>query len=275
MLKTRQSKLGKKQFLLAHPHCCFCGGCVPSTTIDHIPPRACFPDGYAPEGFEFPACEPCNRGSKREDQLAGFYTQMLDFNESNRTPQDLRKVTKLRDAIARNYPEALPDASTSVPIHRVGSILTPHPVAISVQRPAAFAETMETLQRKLTHALYYRETGHPLTTQHRYLSEHYQIQQRDQTFTTFFAQLLPDTQIGGRRNIADYGERFGYKSGYKSDADLFVYAAQFGRGLIVWGMVLGPQTPVSEDATYLRSKPWLVAGTRTKLIADEGPLQSV
>lgn len=196
------AKLGrKKRFLQAHPFCCFCGGTVASATVDHVPPRACFPDGYAPDGFEFRACEACNRGSKREDQLAGFYTQLLDFNESNRTPQDVAKITKLRDGIARNYPEALPDASTSVPIRRVGSILTPVPVAVSVQRPAAFTETMECLERKLTHALYYKETGKPLTKEHRFLSEHYQIQQRDRSFTTFFAELLPDTQLGGRPNI--------------------------------------------------------------------------
>lgn len=206
-MTTAKKKLGrKKRFLLTHPYCCFCGGTEPSTTIDHVPPKACFPDGYWPEEFEFPACETCNQGSKRDDQLTGFYTQLLDFNESNRTPQDAAKMTKLRDAIARNYPDALPDSSTSVPIHQVGSIITPSPVAVSVQRPTAFAETMETLQRKLTHALYYRETGKPLTQAHPYLSEHYQIQGSDHTLTKYLGELLPDETIGGRTNVKNYGD---------------------------------------------------------------------
>ena len=116
-----KKKLGKKKrFLIGHPYCCFCGATEASTTIDHVPPKACFPDGYWPEEFEFPACEACNQGSKREDQLFGFYSQLLDFNESNRTPEDNAKMTKLRDAIARNYPDALPDVTTARPIHQVG-----------------------------------------------------------------------------------------------------------------------------------------------------------
>ncbi|MGI4826769.1 MAG: hypothetical protein ACRYFU_01035 [Janthinobacterium lividum] len=256
-------KIGKKKrFLQDHPLCCFCGGTAPAITIDHVPPKACFPDGYCPDGFEFPACDACNRGSKKEDALAGFYTQLMDFNESNRTPDDIAKMNKLRAGILENYPDALPDAATSVPIHKVGSILTPMPVAISMERPSAFVPTMETLQRKLTHALYYKETGKPISTAHTYLCEQYQIQGSDRTMTTFLAELLPNETIGARPNIKNYGERFGYKSGFKDHDDLFLYGAQFGKGLILWGMVLGPRTEISAQADYLRSKPWRMGGTR-------------
>jgi len=256
-------KLGrKKRFLIGHPCCCFCGGTVASTTIDHVPPKACFPDGYSPEDFEFPACEACNQGSKRDDQLFGFYSQLLDFNESNRTLDDNAKMTKLRDAIARNYPDALPDISTARPIHQVGSIITPYPIAISVRRPSAFQQPMGTLQRKLTHALYYRETGKPLTKAHSFLSEFYQIQGSDHTLTKYFGELLPSQTIGMRSNRKNYGERFGYKAGFKEKDDFFLYAAQFGRGLIVWGMVLGPGMSLSDQANHLKSKPWRQAGYR-------------
>ena len=267
MTTALKKKLGKTQrFLLAHPYCCFCGGTEQSTSIDHVPPKACFPDGYWPEEFEFPACEACNQGSRKDDQLTGFYTQLLDFNESNRTPQDAAKMTKLRDAILRNYPDALPDTATSVPIHQVGSIITSSPVAISVQRPTAFAQTMETLRRKLTHALYYREAGKSLTNAHAYLSEHYQIQGSDHTMTNFLGKLLPDETIGTRTDRKNYGERFGYKSGYKDKEDFFMYAAQFGKGLIVWGMVLGPGMSAGNLADYLKSKPWCWAGYRETML---------
>lgn len=97
-------KLGKgNRFLSQHPYCCFCGGGQKSTTMDHVPPKASFPDGYLPEDLEFPACEACNHGSKRHDQIFGFYCQLLDFDPANRTVADRAKLTKLRDAIARNY----------------------------------------------------------------------------------------------------------------------------------------------------------------------------
>ena len=226
-----KKKLGKKKrFLIGHPYCCFCGGTEASTTIDHVPPKACFPDGYGPEEFEFPACEACNQGSKREDQLFGFYSQLLDFNESNRTPEDNAKMTKLRDAIARNYRDALPDVTTARPIHQVGSIFTPYPVAISVQRPSAFQQPMETLQRKLTHALYYRETGRPLTKAHSFLSEFYQIQGSDHTLTKYFGELLPNQTIGGRSNLKNYGERFGYKCGFKEKRISFCMRPNSAKG---------------------------------------------
>jgi hypothetical protein len=279
-LSHDKKKLGKKKrFLNDHPYCCFCGGTEESATIDHVPPKACFPDGYWPEEFEFPACEACNQGSKRDDQLFGFYSQLLDFNESNRTPEDNAKMTKLRDAIARNYPEALPDVSTARPIHQVGSIITPYPVAISMQRPSTFQKPMETLQRKLTHALYYRETGRPLTTAHLFQKGYYQIQGNDTTLTKYFNELLPNQTIGGRSNIPkNYGERFTYKSGFKEQEDFFVYAAQFGRGLIVFGIVLGPS--LIDQIQHDQSRPLQFAGCRetkiwchdTRLLNDAHPL---
>jgi hypothetical protein len=66
--------------------------------------------------------------------------------------------------------------------------------------------------------------------------------------------------------VKNYGERFGYKSGWQEIDDFFMYIAQFGRGLIVWGIILGPETKISESANYLRAKPWRQAGCREKVL---------
>lgn len=110
--------------------CYFCGNAA--NTIDHVPPRACFPTGYAPEGFEFPACDPCNQGTKKQDQIFGLYSMLLDFDESKmRRPEDLEKMSNLRRGIANNYPEALPDEAQALPVNRLGSLVTPRRVAVS------------------------------------------------------------------------------------------------------------------------------------------------
>jgi hypothetical protein len=266
MMRATRRLSKTKRFLLDHPYCCFCGGAEPSTTIDHVPPKACFPEGYYPEEFEFPACDKCNDGSRRDDQLFGFYSQLLDFNESNRTPADLAKIAKLQDSIAHNFPDALPDASTARPIYNVGSVITPSPLAIVVRTPDLFREPIETLERKLTHALYYRETGRALGKSHSFLSEFYQPQGSSDVLTKYLVGLLPDQTIGGRSNVKNYGERFGYKSGWKEIDDFFMYIAQFGRGLIVWGIVLGRGMSVSKLADHLRSKPWRHAGCREETL---------
>ena len=175
-------------------------------------------------------------------------------------------LTKLRDSIAHNFPDALPDISTARPIYDFGSIITTYPLAIEVRRPGLFREPIETLERKLTHAFYYRETGRALTTQHWFLSELYQPQGSPDVLTKFLAGLLPDQTIAGRSNVKNYGERFGYKSGWKDREDLFIYLAQFGRGLIVWGMALGPGMSVSKLADHLRAKPWRHAGCREETL---------
>jgi len=236
-----ESKSKKRRFLEEHRHCCFCGGQEPSTTIDHVPAKAHFPDGFAPEGFEFPACDSCNRGSKRDDQIAGFYTQIADFGDTSRTPEAEAKIRKLTNGIRENYPEALPNHDDGVPINQIGSLYTPTPVAVSFEVPAAYRPAMMRLQQKLTHALYYRETGSPITEAHHYGGGFYQIQNHPTTLTDYFKSILPQQFIGGRPNIKQdrYGQRFAFMSGYK-DEDFFVYAAQFGIGMIFWGMVLGP-----------------------------------
>ncbi len=77
-----------------------------------------------------------------------------------------------------------------------------------------------------------------------------------ETLTTFFASLLPNQTIGERSNIKDYGDQFRYISGFKPEQDFFVYAAQFGHGAILWGIVRGPNVPLP-DREPLKSASWI------------------
>jgi hypothetical protein len=256
---TKQNhKLDKRRFLLTtHPYCCFCGGSAPATTLDHVPPRACFPDGFCPEGFEFPACEKCNHGTKKNDQIFGFYAMLLDFNEVKPSEAYTAKLNKLLKGIADYYPEALPITSGATAIYGVGSLVTPRPVAFATSTPTAFRIAADSMGQKLTHALYYRERGKVLSPQHRFITGCYQIQNSaTTTLTEYFAKLLPGLTIGSRPNIKSYGERFAYKSGVKEEEDFFVYAAQFGKGLIISGIVLGPGMSPSGSGEPLRSMRW-------------------
>jgi hypothetical protein len=253
--KRRMSK--QQQLLAEHPDCYFCGGVNRATTIDHVPPRACFPDGYAPEGFEFPACKNCNEDAAKQDQIFGFYAMLLDFDESKMgNEDDAKKLKKLRQGIANNYPEALPNQTSAYPLHRVGSIITFNPSAIVVDTAPAFKEAATIMGQKLTHALYLLETGKILTANQRFLSSCYQPQREGtETLTSYFNSLLPKANIGSRTNIKSYGTRFNYIFGYKEEDDFLIYSAQFGRGLILWGIVCGP-TIKTPEVEPLKSAPW-------------------
>lgn len=251
----------KKCFLIEHPTCCFCGGTRPATTLDHVPPRACFPVGYWPDQFEFPSCSLCNNGTSKHDTIFGYYSMLLDFNEANRTFGDRNRLLQLEEDIRTRYPEALPDVTTKQPIYRVGQLYAPSPVAISLGKNSTMNEAVQTIGEKLAHALYYREMKKILTQDHRFFASAYQIQDPlTQKITDHFKQLLPDLTIGTRSNIKTYGSRFAYMSGCKPGDDFFVFAAQFGYGLILWGMVLGAGMEVNPSNGALKDMRWRRGG---------------
>jgi hypothetical protein len=259
-----KGKLNRKQLFFAeHPYCCFCGGGIKSTTVDHVPPKACFPVGHWPETFEFPACESCNHGTTMHDQIFGFYSMLLDFDRENISEAE---IAKLRSGIENNYPGALPDTSAPLLHHMGVEVNKPRALLYTMtgglgdkwQRRSALDEAATVVGRKLTCALYYRESKKALTTGHSIMTGCHQIQNSNTAaLTEYFAQLLPDETIGLRSNIREYGKRFVYKWGIKEKEESFVYAAQFGMGLLVWGIATGPDVVLGEP---LRSMAWRVRG---------------
>jgi hypothetical protein len=165
-------KKSRYQLLLEdHPLCCFCGGVTPSTTVDHVPPQACFPKGFFPEGFEFPACESCNGSTKKQDQIFGYYMQM---GNPDLFTKDLTSMWKLQDGIKNNYPSALLNVRLSNEERAKGlaqmGIEVPKDADLSNMPlgalPAEFPEASTMIGRKIACAIYYKETSGYLTKKH-------------------------------------------------------------------------------------------------------------
>jgi hypothetical protein len=91
-------------------------------------------------------------------------------------------------------------------------------------------------------------------------------------FISFIKSLLSQIARGGRTNIKDYGDRFGYRWEYNERDDFFVYVAQFGHGLIAWGIVCGPGVERAADGPLAqmvwRPGAW---GARDARARDESP----
>lgn len=183
---------------------------------------------------------------------------LLDFDESKMHKREfVAKLGKLKKGIQNNYPEALPDQSTAAPVYRLSSLYAPRPLAFSVQTNFFFKGAANVVGKKLTHALYLKESGTRLTTSHSLMSNVYQPQRAGtETLTTCLASLLPDQTIGHRSNIRQYGDQFRYISGLMPKDDFFAYAAQFGKGFILWGIVRGPNVPLP-DKEPLKSATWI------------------
>ena len=179
-----------------------------------------------------------------------------------RQPEHLKKVEKLRQGVINNYPEALPNATKAIPLNRIGSLITPHPVAISGPTTPLVKDAIHVMGRKLIHALYLREVGKILTPKHQFVSFAYQPQKEGtQKLTELLISQLPNSVMGKRPNITErkYGDRFGYKFICKENEDFFLYIAQFGHGIVFWGIVCGPNME-RPGTGPLGSAQWLSGG---------------
>ena len=154
----------RKQFLVEHPYCCFCGGQAESVEPDHIPSRALFDNRQWPEGYVFPACELCNRASRHDEQVVALLSRMYpDANSETREAEFQERVR----AVAYNYPEVIEEMKLSVRQARNAIKkyqLELPPGTSSADFPAVFAggplvnAAVTTFARKLFCALYYKHT---------------------------------------------------------------------------------------------------------------------
>jgi hypothetical protein len=73
---ARQTRARRQKFLALYPWCCFCGGAALATTEDHVPNRALFDNRHWPEGYNFPACKPCNDATRPDEKIMAFLSRI-------------------------------------------------------------------------------------------------------------------------------------------------------------------------------------------------------
>lgn len=90
-------------FLIRHPQCCFCGGTIPASTIDHQPAKIIFPDKHRPKGLEFPACTDCNRQTSPDEALLAFVCRFTGSRRPN-AAQDFHRLKNVVRSINGSFP---------------------------------------------------------------------------------------------------------------------------------------------------------------------------
>lgn len=157
------AKKHRRAFLAGNPTCAFCGGNASATTIEHCPPRAMFQYRHWPEGFEFPACESCNAGSRREDAIFALIARLDPFDgqgDRDGTMQGLMRRVYAQD------PEVLrkmiPTANEARRLNREAGL---RPGPGQTHRDLGIAKVPDELHRavcavarKLAKGIFYRET---------------------------------------------------------------------------------------------------------------------
>jgi hypothetical protein len=97
----------RAEFFSKHRHCCFCGGRERATEEDHVPARAIFDERKWPEGYNFPACESCNRITRQDEKVVAFLSRLGPTKDDQYTPIQRAEILDCMDAMNRDYPDAV------------------------------------------------------------------------------------------------------------------------------------------------------------------------
>ena len=233
-----ERKSRRQRFFAEHPFCCFCGGQAPATTEDHQPGRVFFKDREWPEGFSFPACDPCNAASKNSERILAVLIHGHGSDE-NRSAYQANL-----ESVRREFPDEIgrmiPTRSEIRNVFKSKGLQRPFGIPLSdiplVKFGGEFWEKhLKMLGRKLLLALHYQCFGKPLS--HKggmwcYLH----------TNVNFAAGEFPEELIELTANVAlpmrsrrYLHNQFSVRWGYATDSRSAVFVAQLQKLLVVSG----------------------------------------
>lgn len=266
-LRVGDAKRKRHRFLARHPFCCFCGGSVAATTIDHIPARTCFRGRAYPETFEFPACDACNNASRIDEIAFSFFVKMVDQTQDNFEGSEANRTIL---SLMNNLPHLLPVFSRDGRQNRRSLKkfgLTKPPGSIFSELPmAAIADEahdhIKRYARKIACALHYREKGRAASSNHQMVAYWGQLIDRNFMESVEGFLAMPNLEIGTRRNVV-FGDQFAYRHIGADDPDVFGMIAQFGTGIVIASLIVANdvaarlQKDSFRDAMMEHREPWV------------------
>ncbi|CUT11569.1 hypothetical protein BF49_2649 [Bradyrhizobium sp.] len=265
------AKLGEKKrrrlnLLGRDPLCIFCGGTTPASTGDHQPARSFFDGRVWPEGYEFPACEPCNKKSKHHEHVLTTLVRLKGEEEHNASREvDFAKFAK---AMKNNFPGLLrvlgPDEKGGfiksrglwVPVGRAFPLQLPM-VAID---PQIAGTAVDAVFRKLVCALHYKHTGNILpadaTITIKWTTNAGLPEFMTEEMNAFVAGLTEKPAI--IRNGKDLFDQFDYRYRTADDRSASAYFIKFRQSIFGAGVALSKPDGGVEEAFDDGARPSIV-----------------
>lgn len=152
----------REQVLSEFPHCIYCGGNTPASTVDHFPPRAVFELRHRPRGLEFPACKVCNDGGRLDELVSAMLSRIYPDPNSFAASEEVRK---LMQAVSNNCPglleELIPSFRQKKLAHRSREMLPPGGGVLNCQGPL-LNRAIHRFTAKIGYALHFQLTGKPV-----------------------------------------------------------------------------------------------------------------
>ena len=157
-----------RTFFAQHPRCVFCGGARQAQTIEHYPPKAMFKKKLWPEGYEFPACDECNPGSRTDDLIVSILARVDPLNSRESDEEDQKVLEGLMSRLRIVRPGLLNQMIPSVRESRQAnrqygtSVLpgqTQQEASRALKIPPDVIRAVHVFAKKLGKAIYYKETS--------------------------------------------------------------------------------------------------------------------
>jgi hypothetical protein len=239
-----QSKVRVKQVLSMTRDCIFCAALRPATTVDHQPARSLFDRREWPEGYAFPACEPCNQASKDAEHKLALLVRVNSQREDD--PVRRQEFRKFLVGMRNNFPGLLTPLSANakrrffktagIERARGQALVDIHAVGIDA---TSADELFETVIEKLLRALHWKHTGNIVRDAMGikfawYTNAYCSVFESDDD-ASFYRALPAAPSIG--RNGKDLSEQFFYRFGRDKTGELSAFLIAFRDSIIVTGVV--------------------------------------
>ena len=151
--ESRAKATRKKEFLIAHPVCCYCAT-AKSEEVDHCPPRVFFNGRVAPEGYEFPACHTCNQEVRNVEQVVACFAAMR-LHEAD----DSQKMRKLLAGATNNMPGLAEELRHTFSSRHLSSALPSSDGLLYLRTGPIVSHCMDIIGHKISRALFYKHMG--------------------------------------------------------------------------------------------------------------------
>ncbi|MEH2530818.1 hypothetical protein V1277_002806 [Bradyrhizobium sp. AZCC 1588] len=254
--KLGQKKRRRLDLLGREALCIFCGGTTPASTIDHQPARAFFDAKVGPEGYEFPACEPCNKKSSAHEHVLTTLVRLNGGGEQNAQREvDLAKFAK---AMKNNFPGLLrvlgPDEKNGFIRSRglwvpVGRAFPQHLPMVAID-PQIAGTAVDAVFRKLMCALHYKHAGNILpadaTITVKWATNAGLPEFITEDMKAFVAGLTEKPPLV--RNGKDLSDQFDYRYSKADDGSASAYFIKFRQSLFGAGVELSKPGVAVEEA---------------------------
>lgn len=239
-----EAKRRKEKIFREHPVCCYCGGNTPATTIDHMPPSVFFYRKHRPKGLELPACERCNHGTSKDEQIVAMISRMDPVDSSDKYHRETKLIMQ---AVASNHPTLFKSLFSSEE-ERYDFVekqlgMTPDrdydvsKVPLMKVDGPELTHSMMTFGRKLTCAIHYyctRQIIPPTGTLSVIWRSNIQISEG--AIPESFLSLLGPAQTL-KQGTFSVEDQFAVRTAHSSDGKLSMFFAKFRSVFAIIGMV--------------------------------------